>query len=185
MQTLLFATGSEGKFCEAQKILEELRSRFWLEKVDLDVPEIQETSTYIVAGQKAIDAYEKLQKPVLVEDTGLAIHAWGGLPGALIKWYLKSVGIEGILKKLTAYRNLNATAFASFAYCNGTEPQIFHGKLEGKIAEKPRGNRNFGWDPIFIPEGHKRTLAEMTPEEKNAISHRRKALDNLLKNLKI
>lgn len=185
MKKLYFATGNENKFLEVQKIL---KSRFevgW--EKSLDISEIQDTSVTIVANQKAEDAYEILGKrPVLVEDTGLIILAWGLLPGALIKYEMKQPRpLEKILTKLSGFSNdcRHAEAQAAFAYCDENGVQTFFGSIMGEIAKKPRGDPSFGWDPIFIPSGHTKTFAEMTPEEKNKISHRRRALDNLKENI--
>lgn len=184
MQEICFVTNSGRKYYEVRDILKDKFEVEW--EKELNIPEIQDTSSYVIARQKAEDAYEILKKPVLVEDTALCIHAWQTLPGALIKWFLKDVGVNGILKMLTAYRNLNASVYTTLAYCDESGVQWFHGHLYGRIVdEKPRGKNGFGFDSIFIPREYKKTLAEMAPEEKNKISHRRKALDDLVENIKL
>jgi len=80
---------------------------------------------------------------------------------------------------LDGNENREAIAKTAFGYCDGTKIIIATGELKGTIAEHPRGEQGFGWDPIFIPQGHKLTFAEMSLEQKNEISMRRLALENL------
>ena len=118
-------------------------------------------------------------KPVLVEGTSLTFVALGQLPGALVKWFLQSMGVNGLCKMLGEDKSREAIAKTAFGYCDGKKIIIATGELKGTIAEHPRGEQGFGWDPIFIPQGHKLTFAEMSPEQKNEISMRRLALENL------
>ena len=116
---------------------------------------------------------------MLVEDSGLLFKAWDGLPGALVKWFECSVGCEGMLKMLQPFENRDATAVCCLAIHDGKNIRIARGEINGTIATKIRGSNGFGWDVIFIPDGYQRTFAEMLPGDKNAISHRKKALKNL------
>jgi non-canonical purine NTP pyrophosphatase (RdgB/HAM1 family) len=145
----------------------------------IDLPEIQSLEPSEVAKHKARAAFEMLGKsPVLVEDTGLAVHAWNGLPGALIKWFLRSVGPHGICQMLQAFPSSAATAETAIAVCDG-EVKVFSGKVDGIIAPRPAGQSGFGWDSIFIPQGATRTFSEMKPLEKDLYSMRRLAIDKL------
>jgi inosine triphosphate pyrophosphatase len=144
---------------------------------DIDLPEIQGEPENIIK-EKCKIAVEKVQGPVLVEDTCLCFEALNGLPGPYVKWFLKKIGCEGLQKLLLAYENKTATAMCTFAYSTGlpSDPvHLFCGKTEGCIV-LPRGPRDFGWDPIFQPVGFDVTYAEMGKDVKNTISHRYKAL---------
>jgi non-canonical purine NTP pyrophosphatase (RdgB/HAM1 family) len=115
---------------------------------------------------------------VLVEDTSLSLHALNGFPGPLIKWLFETVGNSGICK-LLPQEDRTAKAEVEFAYCDENGVQIFSAEREGRIADTPRGEAGFGWDPIFIPAGHECTWAEMSDEEKHATFMRRIALEKL------
>ena len=114
---------------------------------------------------------------MLVEDCGLAIRAWGGFPGALVKWLEKSAGVDGIARMLDAVPRPRARRrSASSRYFDGGE--VVDGARRDARARSPaapRGAGGFGWDSIFVPEGGDRTFAEMAPEEKDRVSHRRRA----------
>jgi inosine triphosphate pyrophosphatase len=120
----------------------------------------------------------------MVEDTCLCFHAMKGLPGPYIKWFLQKLGHEGLNAMLVGFEDKSAYAQCTFAYTPGpgVEPIIFVGKTEGRIVPA-RGPGDFGWDPIFQPDGFEETYAEMNPEIKNTISHRYRALDGLRKYL--
>jgi len=170
MNNLYFVTSNENKLREAENILQ-----LKIQKIDLDIPEIQTLDVEEVVKDKACKAFEAVKKPVLVEDTGIYIKSWNGFPGALIKWVLKTIGNHGICRML---QNPDRTAKAKTSVCiyNGKDFEIFSGEVEGKIAEEPKGASGFGWDPIFRPDGYDKTFAEIPKEEKNKISMRKIAL---------
>jgi XTP/dITP diphosphohydrolase len=120
-------------------------------------------------------AWERLHRPVLVEDSGLEILAWGGFPGALVKWLEKSAGLEAIVRMLEPFADRRAHAVCVIACFDGVELLTARGVTEGAIASAPRGAGGFGWDPIFVPRGSDKTFAELQPAEKDAVSHRRRA----------
>ena len=122
-------------------------------------------------------AYALLKKPVLVEDTGLHIEYLNGFPGALIKSFWEHLGNEGI-SRLAGLSNL--TAITVIGYHDGENMYFFRGMTKGYIPHLPTSG-GFGWDGIFIPDGSNKTYGQMTPEEKNKISQRSKALDELKK----
>ncbi|MEK6952656.1 MAG: XTP/dITP diphosphatase [Nanoarchaeota archaeon] len=171
---LFFVTGNENKLREASKIL-----GFDVKSAKIDVPEEQEIEVDKIIESKAKAAYEKVKQPVIVEDTGLYFEAMNGFPGALIKWVLKSIGNEGAVKMLNGHDHRNAYAKTGIGYFDGENFKIFSGIIKGKISEEPRGKNGFGWDMIFIPENYEKTFAEMTDEEKNNISMRKIAFENL------
>ncbi|XP_020080970.1 inosine triphosphate pyrophosphatase-like, partial [Ananas comosus] len=144
--------------------------------VKLPVPELQGEPEEI-SKEKARLAATQVNGPVLVEDTCLCFNALKGLPGPYIKWFLQKIGHEGLNNILKAYEDKSAYAMCIFSLALGptSEPITFVGKTEGKIVP-PRGPADFGWDPIFEPDGYEQTYAEMPKEEKNKISHRSKAL---------
>lgn len=166
----VFVTTSDEKTRELSQIL-----GFELEKINVDLIEPQGISVEEVSKVKAEEAFTKAGKPALVEDTGLEIDALGGLPGALIKWFMKSMGTAGILDLLSHKENRKARAITSLSYHDGYTVKTFTGIVDGTISMVERGENGFGWDKIFIPDGYSKTFAEMSPEEKNLISQRAKA----------
>eukprot|EP00267_Zea_mays_P047653 XP_020400133.1 inosine triphosphate pyrophosphatase [Zea mays] len=121
--------------------------------------------------------YFHVNGPVLVEDTCLCFNALKGLPGPYIKWFLEKIGHEGLNNLLKAYEDKSAFAMCIFSLAlgPGEEPITFVGKTAGKIVSA-RGPNDFGWDPVFQPDGFEQTYAEMPKSVKNEISHRGKAL---------
>jgi len=171
MKDVCFVTGNQNKLKEANEIL-----GFVIEHADIDLSEIQSIIVSEVVKHKAIEAYKQLGKPVLVEDVGVYIVSWNNYPGALIKWLLKSVGVEGIAHMMKNFKNKDAYAEANLCYFDGRKCHIFVGRVKGKIVE-PRGKTNFDWDPIFEVDKTNKTYAEMTTREKNNISHRKMAFE--------
>lgn len=90
-----------------------------------------------VVRRKALDAYAILQTPVLTDDTGLALHAWNGLPGALVVYFLESVGVKGILKMAAAETNRSATATCAIGYADADGAQVFTGERSGILTTEP------------------------------------------------
>ena len=169
---LLFATTNANKLREASRIL-----GVQLEGVALDLPEIQALDVAEVAVRKARAAHEALGEVVMVEDSGLVVEAWNGLPGALTKWFVSTVGSQGILDMLVDGRDRSARAVCAVAVAGlGETIEVFVGEVTGSLAPEPRGESGFGWDPIFVPEGETRTYAEMG-EDKHANSHRARAFE--------
>ena len=170
----LFVTSNHNKAREAAEILGiELRS------IALDLPEVQDLDVAQVAAVKAAAAREALDAPdapILVEDSGLVIETWNGLPGALTKWFLASVGNEGILRMLSGEENRSARAVCAvaIAFADGSA-RVFLGEVGGMIGLESRGSGGFGWDPIFVPEGYSETYAELG-SRKHEDSHRARAL---------
>lgn len=172
MKDITFITGNKNKLREATQILDvDIVSQ------ELDLREIQDVDLEKVVEEKLMHGYEMLKKPVMVEDTGLFFNALNGFPGALIKLLIERIGREGIVKMLKGFEDKTATAKCAVGFTkDGKDLKIFIGKIEGEIVN-PKGVSGFGWDPIFQPKGYDKTFAEMNSEEKNAISHRFKALE--------
>ena len=169
---LTFISGNTNKVRECERLL-----GVALTHESLPLDEIQSTDPLPVVEHKARLAYAVLNRPVLVEDTGLAFAAWNGLPGALIKWFLSSLGPEGLCRMMRAETNRTATAITLLGYCDGESVRTFAGTVQGTIPDRPRGTRGFGWDAIFQPEASDFTFAEMNAAEKDRFSMRRKALE--------
>jgi non-canonical purine NTP pyrophosphatase (RdgB/HAM1 family) len=157
---ILLATSNEHKARAIQALLGRP-----VQHLKLDLAEIQAIDVKEVIEHKAREAYRLAGRPVLVEDTSLSFHAWNGLPGALIRWFVETVGNEGICQMLVSYEQLDATAETCLGYFDGQAFVAFSGVIDGQIARSPRGAGGFGWDPIFVPTGWSKTLAEMTPED--------------------
>lgn len=172
--SLYFITGSKNKFEEVKSVVGDI------EQFELDLPEIQEIDAHKVITNKLFESQSALKehKRVIVEDTSLYLDALNGLPGPLIKWFMKTVGNEGLYKMAAAFGNFGAEAKTIIGYTDGKQIEFFEGSLRGNIVE-PRGESNFGWDPIFEPEGRTKTFAEMGVEEKNTLSMRKLAAEKL------
>lgn len=132
-----------------------------------------------VARDKAEQAFRKLGRPLIVEDTGLHIKSMKGFPGPMVKWLIQAVGYERLCRLCDSSRERSAYAETCVALHDGKRVHLFSGRISGRIAKHPRGRSDFGWDLVFIPEGHSKTFAEMSMEEKSRISMRRKAFMKL------
>ncbi|CAM8909601.1 unnamed protein product [Rhodiola kirilowii] len=168
-----FVTGNAKKLEEVRQIL---GNSVPFQSLKLDLPELQGEPEDI-SREKARLAAKEVNGPVLVEDTCLCFNALKGLPGPYIKWFLQKTGHEGLNNLLMAYEDKSAFALCVFSLALGpdSEPLTFIGKTDGKIVPA-RGPTDFGWDPIFQPDGYDQTYAEMSKEVKNKISHRYRAL---------
>lgn len=152
---------------------------FTVDSVKLDLPELQ-GEPEIIAAEKCRLAAAEVKGAVMVEDTCLCFNALKGLPGPYVKWFLEKVGHDGLNRMLVGFDDKTAYAQCTFAYTPGPgyDPIVFVGRTEGRIVPA-RGPADFGWDPIFEPDGFDVTYAEMDKEVKNTISHRYRALDKL------
>ncbi|CAN1278744.1 Inosine triphosphate pyrophosphatase [Linum perenne] len=168
-----FVTGNAKKLEEVRAILGQ---SIPFQSLKLDLPELQGEPEDIFKEKARLAAVE-VKGPVLVEDTCLCFNALKGLPGPYIKWFLQKIGHQGLNNLLMAYEDKSAYALCAFSFALGpdVEPITFVGKTSGKIVPA-RGPNDFGWDPIFQPDGFEQTYAEMAKEEKNKISHRYRAL---------
>ena len=147
-----------------------------IRNIELDLDELQTTNMNELLDHKVRQAYDKVDAPVIVEDTSLVFNAWNGLPGPMIKWFMKEMGVKRLVKALSSFDDKSARAVCGVGYTDGETIRQFKGMIEGKIVT-PRGNFGFGWDCIFQPEGSSLTYGEMNSEQKNKISARHKALE--------
>lgn len=170
---IYFITGNQGKFAEAKAVLGDI------EMLPIDLPEIQDLDPHAIIKAKLQAAFEHHQGPMIVDDVGVYLDCLDGFPGPLIKWYLKALGTEKIVQICEKLGNTRATIKAIVGYANNpNEIRFFEGEVHGKIV-MPRGDKGFGFDPIFLPDGYSETYSEMSPETKNQISHRGLALKKL------
>lgn len=180
--TITFVTGNKNKLAEVRRLLltssnGEDNSNIVINNAKIDLPELQGTPRDI-AIEKCRLASEQLQSPVMIEDTSLCFYDLNGLPGPYIKWFLDGIGLEGLNIMIDGFksdRKAYAQTIIAFSPGPGQEVELFQGQTEGTIV-RPRGDTNFGWDPVFEPvEGGGKTYAEMAKDDKNAISHRGRA----------
>lgn len=175
MKNLTFITGNKNKV----KIISEFLG-YKIKHKDLDVDEIQSLDLDEVVAKKAKEAYRMVKSPVLVEDVSLVFSAFGNLPGPYIKWFLKDLGPTGCCRILNHYKkDRSAIGTLAFCYFDGKTLKIFKAKRVGRIAPYPKGNKGFGWDPIFIEQGQKLTWGEMEPKDAGATKMRKDALQRL------
>ncbi len=171
VNSIIFATGNKDKLREAENIL-----GIEVKGTKLEVDEIQSLDPIKVAVKKAKDYFVKLGKPLFVEDSTATFKALNKLPGPYLKDFYVSLGNEGLTRLLDGKdRGAEVSTVLVFVDEFGKE-HVFLGKLNGSIAEKPRGDKGWGWDPVFIPKGSKKTFGEMEESQKNKYSMRAKAL---------
>ena len=185
---IIFATGNAHKAIEAQKALGDTFTLIMPKELGL-TEEIPENGDTLQANaiEKAEYLWKKFGKSCFADDTGLEVDALGGAPGVYSARYAgPDKGSEANMTKLLAEleaaeaANGEISRAARFrtvvALILDGELHLFNGVLEGKIARERSGNEGFGYDPVFIPDDYTKTLAEISLEEKNAISHRGKAM---------
>jgi len=169
---VVFATSNLGKLEEARAILAPFGIS--VEKYDGKGIEIQADTTSEVAAYASRGAAKAAGRAVLVEDAGLYVESLNGFPGPYSAYAFKTIGVAGIIALLRPSPQRRSAEFvSSLAYCEPRgEPKLFEGSALGTIATKPRGTRGFGFDPIFVPKGGRKTFGELTVDEKCAVSHR-------------
>lgn len=175
-EKIYFVTGNKDKLREAESMWSEI------EGIDIDLDEIQEIDSTKIIKAKLKEAIK--QKPginLMVEDQSLVIDGMNGLPGPLIKWFVKSMSLERMAKLAESMGDKTAEAKTIIGYADKFgKINYFEATIKGRIVS-PRGNIGWGWDYIFQPEGYDKTFAEMTMEQKNKLSMRRIAIEKLRK----
>ncbi len=158
----IFITGNQNK---ADYLAKTLGIDLDHQKLDLD--EIQSSNLFEIVEHKVRQAYDIIQKPVLVEDVSLVFNALNGLPGPFIKFFVEANnGLENLCRMLDGFDDRSAYGAVIYGYFDGQELKIIEGKLDGAIAMSPRGDGGYGWDKIFEPAGYNGlTRAELPPEQ--------------------
>lgn len=195
MRTVWFMTGNVGKVREAKHALEPLGFEVKQLVVEgLEISEPQCDDLEVVARSKLQQAQAHLPHPddaLMVEDAGLFVDALSGFPGVYSAYVLNTLGCDGILKLMEKNDNRTAEFQAVTALLLGDEVHVSRGVCQGVLAANASGNDGFGFDPVFVPNDIERdgtihstnglTFADVDLNVKEQFSHRRKALDGLLK----
>lgn len=162
MSNVTFITGNPEKAAAFSKYM------------DMDVPhhavdldEIQTVSHRELVEHKVRQAYSQIGAPVLVEDVFFTYEAWGSLPGPFVKFFVTADnGVENMCRMLDGFKSRRAIASCMFGYYDGKKVELFEGRINGSIADQPRGDNGYGFDRVFIPDGFDgKTAAELTDEE--------------------
>ncbi|MBL4652336.1 MAG: RdgB/HAM1 family non-canonical purine NTP pyrophosphatase [Flavobacteriales bacterium] len=179
---IVFATNNLNKLKEIQQILPSSIRVLSLKDIGFEgeIPEDYETLEEN-AFQKAQYIFDRFQIPCFADDTGLEVEVLNGAPGVYSARYageecLAENNIQKLLLALQGKLNRNAAFRTVVAFVTETEKYSFEGKVGGQILLQKQGEKGFGYDPIFQPEGYKLSFAEMLSSDKNDISHRGKAV---------
>lgn len=190
MNKLIFATNNQHKVDEIQAVLGNLFDVSTLKDagIDIDIPEPHDTLE-ANATEKSTTIYTLTGQNCFSEDTGLEVLSLNGEPGVKSARYAGEdrsfdANIDKLIEKLQKKQNRQARFRTVISLIlNGKEVQ-FEGICEGAILKERKGENGFGYDPVFVPTGSKKTFAAMTMEEKNKFSHRKKAMTKMIKFLK-
>ena len=181
---ITFVTGNKGKLHEAQAALGPLGHE--VVNLDLAPVEIQADTLEEIARAKCEVLVGRAPTPFFVDDGGLFVDELKGFPGVFSAHALKRIGVPGILKLMEGVDDRRAHFACVVGYHDGHEIRLFSGRCDGKLASAPRSDgHGFGFDPIFVPDGEARTFAELPAETKNRISHRGRALAQLVAHLRL
>ncbi len=194
---LVIATHNEGKLREIRDLL----APFDIECVgaaELGLPEPEEIGNSFVdnAELKAREAADLSGLPALADDSGISVDALHGLPGIFsARWAEDEEGrrdfgraMERVWREVEAAgeeagRDAHFTCALALAWPDNGQAELFEGKVFGTLVWPPRGEKGFGYDPMFVPTGHDKTFGEFEPDEKHAISHRAEAFRKLVEAL--
>ena len=158
----VFISGNQNKIDYLSKSL-----GFELDHQKIDLDEIQSADPKVVIEHKVRQAYDLIKKPVLVEDTSLSFNALNGLPGPFVKFFVDAEsGLENMCRMLDGFEDRSAYGSVIYGYYDGQNLHFFEGRLDGTIAQAPRGDGGYGWDKIFEPAGYGGlTRAELSHEQ--------------------
>lgn len=184
---IVFATNNAHKLSEVGAVLGEGYELVTLREVGIteDIPETGATLDEN-ASQKARYVFECTGLDCFADDTGLEVEALDGAPGVRSARYATdghdfAANNRKLLSELDGKENRRARFRTVISLIQGGVERQVEGIVEGVIATQESGNEGFGYDPLFIPDGYTRTFADMSADEKNAISHRARAVQNLVK----
>ncbi|TLZ58765.1 MAG: RdgB/HAM1 family non-canonical purine NTP pyrophosphatase [Methanobacteriota archaeon] len=180
---ITFVTTNPGKFREVSATLAPLGVR--MRRLDRAYPELQADRLDDVVRFAAGIVARQVRGEFLIDDSGLFVDALGGFPGVYSSYVYRTIGPGGVLTLMQREARRSARFETVFLLGRrGRPPRIFRGACEGSIARAPRGRGGFGFDPIFVPRGSRRTFGEMSLAEKNAVSHRARAAEALARHLR-
>ena len=186
-QKIVFATNNAHKLEEVAAMLGEAYEVLSLREIgcEADIPETAETFAGN-AMQKARYVKEHYGYDCFADDSGLEVDALDGAPGIYSARYSgggSEANMDKLLHNLTEKSDRGAQFRTVIALLIGEETQLFEGIVRGSIIEERRGEAGFGYDPIFVPDGYEQTFAQLGNEVKNRISHRAKAVEQLVRYL--
>jgi XTP/dITP diphosphohydrolase len=186
---ICFATNNQHKLQEVRFALQPDFHVLGLEEINCK-DELPETGNTLEANalEKAEYVFTRFGIPCFADDSGLEVYSLDNAPGVYSARYAGSHrngedNINLLLKNLATKTNRKAQFRTVICWVDKSQPRYFEGIVKGEIIKERRGIHGFGYDPVFIPEGHDRTFAEMTLEEKNALSHRSQAVKKLIQYL--
>ncbi len=186
---LIIASNNKHKIYEIKRMLgERFEEILSLSEAGIDHETVEDGETFLDnAFKKAREIAEISGCASLADDSGICVNALGGAPGVYSARFSGGTDLDNnrlLVEKLQGVsdRSAHYTCAMALVYPDGREISA-EGYLYGEIIDTPRGERGFGYDPHFIPTAEVRTVAEMTDDEKNAISHRGRALNDLLRKL--
>ncbi len=184
-EKLIFATNNKHKIEEASYILKDLYTIVSLEEIGFrdDIPETASTLDGN-ASLKARHIFSLYGKDCFADDTGLEVEVLNGEPGVYSARYAGSahnfdLNVTKLLMNMQGSTNRKAQFRTVISLITGGQEYLFEGIVKGEIVSERRGSHGFGYDPVFVPEGYNRTMAEMDPALKNKISHRARALQQM------
>ena len=185
MHTLIFATNNRNKVAEIQSLVGPNFTIIPLKEagIDIDIPETHD-QLQANALEKAMTIFNMTQQNCFSEDTGLEILALDGAPGVKSARYAgencnPQANIDLVLSKMTGVENRTAQFRTVICLIWENQTYYFEGICKGQILNNMQGENGFGYDPIFVPDGASKSFANMTMEEKNTYSHRKKAVTQL------
>jgi non-canonical purine NTP pyrophosphatase (RdgB/HAM1 family) len=175
--TLYFITKNTDKFNEFKFFIPDIQ------RLEVDFPEVQEIDSQVIIKEKLNEALKQKSDSFIVEDTFLHLDCLNGLPGPLIKGFLKTLGNRGIYQLVERLGNKNAEARTIIGYArNKKEIYFFENSIKGEIVS-PEKESDSEWYSIFKPAGQEKTISEMTEEEKNNLGMRNKSILSLKEHL--
>lgn len=181
MTTFYLATGNPHKVKEIEEALD--GTGVSVEQAEVDIDEIQAPDVADVARRKVRDSHGALgvDEPVIVDDTGLYVDALAGFPGSQASFFLDTCGNEGLLTLMDGEDDRQAYFKTCMAIYEPSKDNVtlLTGRCDGTIATEQRGDGGFGYDAVFIPEGHDKTFAE-DQEYKMDVSHRTAVIKELI-----
>jgi XTP/dITP diphosphohydrolase len=185
MHTLIFATNNRNKVAEIQSLVGPNFTIIPLKEagIDIDIPEPHD-QLEANALEKAMTIFNMTQQNCFSEDTGLEILALDGAPGVKSARYAgensnPQANIDLVLSKMTGVENRTAQFRTVICLIWENQTYYFEGICKGQILNNMQGENGFGYDPIFVPDGASKSFANMTMDEKNQFSHRKKAVTQL------